>query len=441
MIQTVRIPLLLLFVIAAGLGDKAQAKTYYVAPSGDDGDPGTIEAPFATIQKAHDNDSLLPGDIIYLRGGSYYPKQQTVFTKNGSSTAPFSLRSFPGELPVINGRDIPEGNINSTSTSTWYFKRAKYWKVDGPIHLTNGRGAGVFIDGGQFLDFDRIESSYNGKRAARAGHGFFIYSDTTSDILFTNCDSHHNANHLWREGEDRTVHQYQHGDGWRIFGGTNIKLRGCRAWHNLDDGYDFTQADDPVEMVECWAAYSGIDDPQGSITGTPNKPMSRWEGDGIKLGYNNDTGQHRAIRCLSWNNHCHGWTLRGGPYQIINSTSFSNAEEAFSGIGNRSNTVRNSFGFENRSGDGGGADQYSNLSLSQQDFRSLNDTGMLGPRASDGGLPQTFFLRPAPGSKLIDAGMDVGISYLGNAPDIGSFEYSADRGNQLIPKLLLLLKE
>jgi hypothetical protein len=283
----------------------------------------------------------------------------------------------------------------------------------------------VYIDDSRFLEFDLVESSYNGKRAARAGHGFFIWSSSTSDILFKNCDSHHNANHLWKSGEDQLVNQYQHGDGWRIFGGTNIRLVGCRAWHNLDDGYDFTQAGNSVEMIECRAAYSGVDDAAGSITGTPNKPMPRWEGDGIKLGYEEDIGQHRAIRCLSWNNHCHGWTVRGGPYEIYNSAAYNNAEEAFSGITNNSNIRRNTYGFDNRLGDGGGADGYSGISVSQGDFVSLDDAGMLGPRKADGGLPEPNFLKPVQGGQLVDAGVEVGISFEGDAPDIGPFEYTA----------------
>jgi hypothetical protein len=178
-------------------------------------------------------------------------------------------------------------------------------------------------------------------------------------------------------------------------------------------------------MTECWAAYSGVDDADGSITGTPDMPMPQWEGDGIKLGYEDDTGQHQAIRCLSWNNHCHGWTVRGGPYVIYNSAAYDNAEDAFSGINNNSaNIRRNTYGFLNSHGDGAGAEDYSGISITEDDFVGLDDAGMLGPRKPDGGLPEPDFLRPALGGNLVDVGVDVGISYEGSAPDIGPFEYS-----------------
>lgn len=48
---------------------QAQQTAYYVAPSGDDGNPGTFDAPFATIQKALDVADV--GSVIYLAPGEY----------------------------------------------------------------------------------------------------------------------------------------------------------------------------------------------------------------------------------------------------------------------------------------------------------------------------------------------------------------------------------
>jgi hypothetical protein len=60
---------------------------------------------------------------------------------------------------------------------------------------------------------------------------------------------------------------------------------------------------------------------------------------------------------------------------------------------------------------------------------SLDDTGMLGPRQADGGLPELNFLKPAQGGKLVDTGVDVGIAFEGSAPDIGPFEYASASGD------------
>jgi len=46
----------------------------------------------------------------------------------------------------------------------------------------------------------------------------------------------------------------------------------------------------------------------------------------------------------------------------------------------------------------------------------------VGPRQADGSLPVIDFLKLAPGSHLIDAGVNVGLPYNGAAPDLGWFE-------------------
>jgi hypothetical protein len=44
------------------------------------------------------------------------------------------------------------------------------------------------------------------------------------------------------------------------------------------------------------------------------------------------------------------------------------------------------------------------------------------PRQPDGSLPVLSFLHLAGGSDLIDVGTDVGLPFLGSAPDLGAFE-------------------
>ncbi len=50
------------------------AATYYIAKNGSDANPGTLEKPFATINKGCS--VLTAGDTLYIRGGIY---QMTVY--------------------------------------------------------------------------------------------------------------------------------------------------------------------------------------------------------------------------------------------------------------------------------------------------------------------------------------------------------------------------
>jgi hypothetical protein len=69
------------------------------ASGGDDANSGGERAPWKTI--AHALEQLGPGDTLYLRGGVYY--ECVRISVVGQPDAPITIRSFPGELAVIDG--------------------------------------------------------------------------------------------------------------------------------------------------------------------------------------------------------------------------------------------------------------------------------------------------------------------------------------------------
>jgi len=80
------------------------AQPYFVSPSGSDADPGTLEKPFATLQRAQQAARHQRGDV-FLRGGIYYLSAPLVFTAEDSGTkdAPAVFRNYREEKPVISG--------------------------------------------------------------------------------------------------------------------------------------------------------------------------------------------------------------------------------------------------------------------------------------------------------------------------------------------------
>jgi len=62
------------------------------------------------------------------------------------------------------------------------------------------------------------------------------------------------------------------------------------------------------------------------------------------------------------------------------------------------------------------------LTISDADFQSVSTTGWDASRQADGSLPVLKNLRLAKGSQLINKGGDVGLGFLGAAPDLGAFE-------------------
>src|SRR5436309_1958329 len=71
------------------------AQPYYVAPAGSDGNPGTLEKPFATIQQAQKAVRHKPGSVV-LRGGAYYLAEPLIFraADSGSKAAPLVYQAY-----------------------------------------------------------------------------------------------------------------------------------------------------------------------------------------------------------------------------------------------------------------------------------------------------------------------------------------------------------
>lgn len=60
--------------------------------------------------------------------------------------------------------------------------------------------------------------------------------------------------------------------------------------------------------------------------------------------------------------------------------------------------------------------------ITAEDSVSLDESQLMAPRQANGDLTEIDFLRLAPNSDAIDAGVDVGLPFEGAAPDLGAFE-------------------
>jgi hypothetical protein len=88
-------------------------QTFFVAPAGNDGNDGSIERPFATIQHAlevaRDNGDE-GGDRIYLRAGTYRPTTSLLLLEHGGPRRWSRLAAWRGENVVIDGSRIAPVN-------------------------------------------------------------------------------------------------------------------------------------------------------------------------------------------------------------------------------------------------------------------------------------------------------------------------------------------
>jgi len=101
---------LLAAVIAYGLVVPCAGADFFVAPDGDDSNPGTQEKPFATLVRARDAvreriAAGLKGDVtVLIRGGTYRMDDTVVFGLEDSGTKDHSITyaAFPSEKPVFS---------------------------------------------------------------------------------------------------------------------------------------------------------------------------------------------------------------------------------------------------------------------------------------------------------------------------------------------------
>ena len=93
--------LALLVVLLLTPASGAFAASYYVSPSGNDGNNGSSQAEaWRTI--SHAARSLLPGDVVYVYDGDY----QSEFVQielTGTSSNPIRFQAAPGAAPIVSG--------------------------------------------------------------------------------------------------------------------------------------------------------------------------------------------------------------------------------------------------------------------------------------------------------------------------------------------------
>ena len=76
-----------ILILASFAASSALAADRFVSPKGRDTNPGTLAAPWKTIQKAAN--SAKAGDNVFVRAGIY--KEKVQINVSGTATAPFTF--------------------------------------------------------------------------------------------------------------------------------------------------------------------------------------------------------------------------------------------------------------------------------------------------------------------------------------------------------------
>ena len=209
---------LLLFATAAGQ-KLAFGTTYYVAnpaKGGNDNNNGTISAPFATVNKGAA--LLKPGDILYIRAGTYY---QTVYAPaSGTSKSPITISGYQNEAVVIDG-------VYTNPVSSWgslFSVSGTYVQVKN-ITVKRSNWMGLTLKGSydQAMAVNSVSNMENGILLTQsADHGL-----VDGCTVFYNCKSNEKFQKL--RGNNASGLSAARG-------AANSTLRNNTVWNNWGEG-------------------------------------------------------------------------------------------------------------------------------------------------------------------------------------------------------------
>lgn len=399
----------------------------YVATDGNDNNPGTLSLPYKTITKAIS--VAQPGDTIFVRGGIYSLTSTISIgsSKSGTSSKMYYLFAYQNERPVLDFSSMSLGSSNRGISL-----RANYWYIKG-FDIKGAGDNGMIIDGGSFNIIENCAFYEN------RDSGLQLYNGASNNKII-NCDSYYNADPT--EGD---------ADGFapKLTVGSNNYFYGCRAWQNSDDGWDgyLRGANNVTTILEnCWTFLNGY---------RKDGTMGSGNGNGFKMGGGDNSNSQNLMHhfilknCLAFNNKAKGFDQNNnaGSMTLLNCTGYGNKSANYR-ITRQINAgqqliVKNCISLNGSVELGSFAVQEKNswlspFRISEADFVSLDASQATAPRKPDGSLPDINFMHLNSNSQFIDAGVDVGLQYYGNAPDLGAFEWyplsNISESNQIIDK-------
>ncbi len=419
---------LLLTLMMSSYSADVFASKYYISPTGNDNNTGTITSPFFNLNKAWTK--VLSGDTIYVRGGTYnYTVVQRIQNKSGTASSPIRVLAYPNEKPVFSfGLGNFTASTIAVATGWSSYIHVRGIRITKLPQVSDCNIGFMLASSSNNCTIENVEIDHIG------GYGLTISSSCDNNLIL-NCDSHHNEDPI-------SATPYDGSNGFGMTNNTtsdNNIFRGCRAWFNSDDGFDFFGSNTYVTLDNCWSFLNGYSPVNMSHTGN---------GSGFKLGPNTNgvitTQLRKLTNCLAYDNYLNGFDenfnsngLNHFPSTLYNCTAFRN-----NGCGfyyqkfSDAHILKNNSAYlngTNASVNAASVNQYNSwnggVTLNGADFLTTDTTGMAGARQADGSLPVLNFLHLASTSDLINAGVNVGLPYTGTAPDMGVFE-STGTSNQ-----------
>jgi hypothetical protein len=120
---------------------------YYVAPNGSDANPGTLTAPFRTIQKCAD--IAVAGDTCFIRTGIY--RETVIVPRSGAAGNSITFKAYNGEEVTVSGADVITGWTLHTGQ---IYQAAMSWDLNVRQWYPNAQVSNnqIFVDGQMMVE-------------------------------------------------------------------------------------------------------------------------------------------------------------------------------------------------------------------------------------------------------------------------------------------------
>ena len=205
-----------------------------------------MAAPFATLNKAQS--VATPGQIIYLRGGTYALSSTIRITNSGTAGNPTNSSLIPARHRISTSA---ASRMAQPIVAFCFYEREL---LDGQGARSRLRGRQRYQVEGSHHRFEQCVLHHNGDTGIQIGFGHDDVNpggQLAAFIEVVNCDSYLNYDSDSNGGD---------ADGFaaKMHCGQGIVFTGCRAWENSDDGWDLFETDYSIVISNCWTWKSGV---------------------------------------------------------------------------------------------------------------------------------------------------------------------------------------
>jgi hypothetical protein len=358
----------------------AQTATLVVATDGDDADPGTVDQPLRTIQRAVDLAG--PGTTIEIRAGSYAPGTNIQVTVDGQPDAPITMRAYQGEPVLIDGENMPHtpapigGSIPRPERGALHIE-ADWWRfVD--LEIANGPYAIFCLDCNDNV-FERLVTRDNYES------GLQIQGASGGNQVL-NLDSFGNRDPR-KNGESADGLAIKEGSG------TGNVVRGARLWNNSDDGFDAWEFVSAIVIEDSVAWGNGFN--------RWDLPDYTGDGNGFKLGGGDEDlpADHSVDNSIAFDNAVGGFIDNANPgsMRLDRNTAYGNGGAGFD-LADSTSTLTGNLAVGDPVSMGGSTGSGNSWDIGDDwddgDLLSTDPSTITGPRNPDGTIPSSDFLRP-----------------------------------------------